>query len=62
MPVGNVILNPVTSGGTWTVAHVNPANASVNHNGIASGLSVAGTYQFIFAKYLFGYDGCHCET
>ncbi len=47
----SVTLTP--AGGTWAAAGNNPANATITPNGAVSGLTVNGTYRFIYTV-----EGC----
>ncbi|WP_165933558.1 Ig-like domain-containing protein [Arundinibacter roseus] len=55
LPCTNGVLTTTTTltgftpaGGTWTAAGGNPANATISNAGVATGMTVAGNYTFIY--------------
>ncbi len=50
-PTTTAKLTAVTTGGTWApiISPANPSAASIDVNGNITGLSVAGTYQFVYS-------------
>jgi uncharacterized repeat protein (TIGR01451 family) len=47
-PATTASLTLSPAGGTWTAVGTNPSSASVSPSGIVSGVTVTGTYQFIY--------------